>query len=793
MHINMKNTKVLKKILVALFLFFTTTLLAQQTFQVRGFVYSEESGESAGYIKVVLKPMDTSSQVTTKVSMTNSDGFFQFTGIAKGTYYVALLDLQYEKKVDTIHVGATKITTLRYELKKKSNVKKFEGVSVYGKKQAARVNVDMSVNQLDKKSIERLPSFGAENDIVAAFKVTPGVVSTGDQGGQLYVRGGTPIQNKVMLDGMTIYNPFHSIGFFSVFETDLIKSADIYTGGYPAQYGGRISSIMDIKYRDGNLNHQSGMVSGSPFMGKVVLEGPIYKNKDVPGAGVSYVLSAKHSLLKYDSKTIYPYVNDGQGLPFAFTDAYGKITVKSQGGSKFSVFGFTNNDAVNYTDIADLHWNAYGGGLNFSLVPQKSPMLIKGHLNGSGYKILFKEKSGQQPRSSSIAGFNLGFDFIYFLKHHSQLSYGLKLSGLSTKFKTYNELDRVMESNSFNTQLSVYLDYRLVKGLWVINPGVRLQAYPGLSSVVPEPRLGIKYNVTENFRLKLSGGRYSQNLTATSSDQDIVTLFYGFLSAPTNVQSSFTQPNGKTKDPRNGIQMAWHGIFGVEYDLTKHLTLNVEGYYKYYPKLSNINTNKLYPDTKDFSEKPDIYKKDFLIESGYSYGADVLLKYQNKRLFLWGTYSYGKTLRWDGFDYYVPVFDRRHTVNLVGTYQFLKDKSLEVSLRWSFGSGLPFTPTAGYYQGEDFSDGITTDYTTSNSSKLSILYGDMDSKRLPTYHRFDITIKKKFEFKNKTKLELRLGVTNVYNRNNIFYVNRVSNEKIYQLPILPSFGMSYKW
>ena len=96
--------------------------------------------------------------------------------------------------------------------------------------------------------MERIPSTGGENDIVAAFSVTPGVITTGDQGGQLYVRGGTPIQNKILLDGMTIYTPFHSIGFFSIFETELVKSTDIYTGGFDAQYGGRISSIMDITY-----------------------------------------------------------------------------------------------------------------------------------------------------------------------------------------------------------------------------------------------------------------------------------------------------------------------------------------------------------------------------------------------------------------------------------------------------------------------------------------------------------------------------------------------------------------
>jgi hypothetical protein len=127
------------------------------------------------------------------------------------------------------------------------------------------------------------------------------------------------------------------------------------------------------------------------------------------------------------------------------------------------------------------------------------------------------------------------------------------------------------------------------------------------------------------------------------------------------------------------------------------------------------------------------------------------------------------------------------------TYLFGKKKDLEVSARWNYGSGLPFTPTSGFYQGEPMSGGVSTDYTTTNPGKVEVLLGDINSKRLPDYHRLDITVKKNFTFKNKTNLEAILGVTNVYNRQNIFYVNRVTNEKIYQLPILPSIGVSYKF
>lgn len=785
---------ILKKLLVlSLILFSASTLLAQKANTVRGFVYNSDDGEAAAYIKVIMKALDNNPNEDIIGAMTDIDGYFQFSKVDNGNFAIEIRGMEFEEINDTIVVAGNKIMTLRYELKKRDDVKEIEEVAVYGNDQSKRTKIDISVNKLNQESLERLPAFGAENDILAAFSITPGVVTSGDQGGQLYVRGGTPIQNKILLDGMTIYNPFHSIGFFSVFETELIKSADIYTGGFDAQYGGRISSIMDITYKDGDLKKHGGVVSASPFMAKLVAEGPIWRNKKAPGSGGSYIFSAKHALLDYTSKSLYPYTNDGQGMPFSFTDVYGKITIKSPEGSKFSIFGFSNNDKVNYTDIADLGWNSLGGGVNFRLVPTSSAMIIRGHLNGSNYAINFLENNGGKERNSSIGGFDLGFDFSYFLKNQSEITYGINISGFQTRFNTFNEVDREIKVENFNTELSAYLNYRLVKGRWVFNPGFRLQSYPSHSAVIPEPRLAIKYNLTENMRLNLSGGYYSQNFTSATSDRDVVNLFYGFLAAPSNVQSKFTHPNGKETEPKNGIQTSWHGIVGYEYDITKKVTANVEAYYKYFPKLSNINSNKLYDDTKDFNTVPDVYKKDFLIESGYSYGVDLLIQYTGNRLFLWGVYSYGNSSRWDGFEFYAPSFDRKHNINLVGTYAFLKDKSLEFSVRWNFGTGFPFTPTSGYYQGENFDNGVTTDYTTSNPNDLSILLGGLNTERMPTYHRFDVTIKKRFTFKNKMELEVKAGVTNLYNRDNIFYVNRVTNEKIYQLPILPSLGLTFKF
>lgn len=785
------------KLFYTLLLFTSLPLFSlSQDFTVRGVLYNKSNGEPMPFEKVRLLKLDSSNVAG---AITDIDGFFSITKISPGDYIVKAESFGFESQATNVKIeNSTGFKDVVFQLEKEKSVQDIEGVKVSGDAKRKKNEVLISTIKLDKKGLERIPSMGAENDIVGAFSVTPGVVTTGDQGGQLYVRGGTPIQNKILLDGMTIYNPFHSIGFFSIFETELVKNVDIYTGGFDAQYGGRISSIMDITYRDGNNKKFSGKVSASPFMAKAVLEGPIGKALNAP----SYIFSAKHSLIDYSSKTLYPSINRdtatgvSPGMPFNFTDLYGKVTFKGSGRSKMSVFGFHNVDEVDYVDVANINWQQSGGGMNFLLVPQNSPIFIKGHVNGSNFATQFDEyiSAGDTlKRSSSIGGFDLGFDFTYFLKNESEFNYGFNINGFNTNFETFNELKRKIELRTFTTEIGAYLSYRLVTTRWVFQPSLRTQAYASLGTISIEPRIATKFNANEKLRFKASGGRFSQNFTSASSDKDVVNLFNGLLSAPTNVQETFVTSFQQEKNPKNGLQYAWHAILGVEYDFTEEFSLNLEGYYKYFTQLSNINQNKLYDDIAEFSNIDDIYKKDFILEDGTSYGADLLLKYSGQRLFLWGVYSWGYSTRWDGFVEYFPVFDRRHNINLVATYLFGKNKDLEFSVRWNLGSGLPYTPTAGFYEEINFNGGVTTDYTTENANNVSTLLGGFNSKRLPAYHRLDITIKKQFKFKNDTEMELIGSVTNAYNQPNIFYVNRVTSEEIYQFPILPSFGLSYKW
>jgi len=177
------------------------------------------------------------------------------------------------------------------------------------------------------------------------------------------------------------------------------------------------------------------------------------------------------------------------------------------------------------------------------------------------------------------------------------------------------------------------------------------------------------------------------------------------------------------------------------------------------------------------------------LENGDAEGIDISFKYDFRRFYLWTVYSCGFIHRYDGRDEYVPHYDRRHNVNIVSSYTFGENFNWGLDLRWNFGSGFPFTLNQGYYELIAFNDGVNTDYTTVNGD-LSVIYDEINKGKLPTYHRLDISVKRKFELGRNSTLEAIASITNVYNRKNVFYVDRITQERVDQLPLMPSIGLN---
>lgn len=735
--------------------------LFSQTGDVRGFIYDKKDGEPMISATAWLKGSGLGSA-------TDLNGFYSIANVPPGTYTLQCTSLGFDTVALNITVNKNDITQQNIFLS--SNAITLKEFTVNAQKEQKKTDPMVSMTKITSKDINKIPSVGGESDLAQYLQVIPGVIFTGDQGGELYIRGGSPIQNRVLLDGMTIYNPFHSIGLFSVFETDIIKNVNVLTGGFDAQYGGRISAVVDIVTRDGNKKGFDGKVSASPFEGKVLLEGPIKKLTE-SGSGSSFIFSSKSSYLDRTSKTFYSYI-DTAGLPYNFNDLYGKVTFNSSNGSKISFFGFDYTDHVNYA-ATKFNWTERGMGTNFVIIPGTSKTLINGNVAFSSYNVAQKETGDDKPRTSGINGYDIGFDFSYFLTN-GEIKYGFDVGGYKTSFEFYNSLNIRILQDQNTTEVSGYFLYRKSLGRLVIEPSLHLHYYASLPVASPEPRFSVKYNLTENIRLKFATGLYSQNFISTKSDKDVVNLFTGFLTAP---DGSLLGLDGKPVN--NNLQTAFHLIGGLEMDIKKNVEVNIEPYYKDFTQLININRNKLFPTDPDFQ-----------IETGKAYGVDFLTKYEYKNLYLWVGYSLGYVTRDNGSQQYYPHFDRRHNANLVFSYTFGKNKSWEADARWNLGSGFPFTKTQGFYEYLNFSDGTNTNYETQNGN-LGIIYDStLNTGRLPYYHRLDITLKKKYDLGKDVDLDIVASVINIYNRENIYYFDRIRYVRVNQLPILPAIGIT---
>ncbi|MBL7691536.1 MAG: carboxypeptidase-like regulatory domain-containing protein [Flavipsychrobacter sp.] len=754
---------------------------------IKGFVYDKKTGEPMIYTNVSVTNAKTGVQ-------TDVNGYFSIS-LPPGSYRLLVTTIGYDSSVTDVNllpeaIVSKKILLTRQEVELK-------GIEVSGRKTEKITHINTGVTTVTPRQLKMLPSAGGEPDVAQYLQVIPGVVFTGDQGGQLYIRGGAPSQVGIYLDGVTIYNPFHSIGLFSVFETEAIKNVDVYTAGFNAQYGNRTAAIVDVHTRDGNKNKLSGLVSASPIMSRVMLEGPLVKSKKDNGSGVTFLVTGKQSYIDQTTKAIYSGMSDQlkNGLPFQFRDLYGKVTFNGDNGSKLNVFGFSFDDRANLLNdttgarVADYKWKTTGGGATFVVSPSNTSALIDGKFAYSNYDIsLDKLNTGindTTPSTSKIGGFEAAINFTYFLQNYSQLKYGVEVNGINTSL-TYKIADGVTATQDRQSTIaSLYFMYRHnFSSKFIFEPSLRTQYYSEISKFSPEPRLGIKYNISESVRFKSAAGIYSQNIMSTKSDIDIVNLFTGFLMSP---DQQYKNANGDFV--KSTLQKSYHLVAGVEVDVQR-VELNAEPWIKYFPQVNELNRNKSALVAGD---------PDFAASNGVAGGIDLSAKYSHDRVYLWVAMGYQK-VTYTGVDAkgqkqtYPTPFDTRYNSNVVASYTAGKKKDWELSTRFNFRAPFPFTQTQGYYENANMTgQGIATNPLVQNGS-YGVLYSDIiNGGRLSYFHRLDVSAKKKFTINERSKLEATVAITNVYNRQNIFYVDRITNGKEYQLPFFPSANLTWSF
>lgn len=761
---------------LGLLLLINTLQIFPQTGTIKGFVYDSSTGQPLPVATVTITG-------TKNGTATDSDGFFLLLRVPAGSQTIKVSYLGYEDYLKTLSIQADGMEQMVVHLK--PSVYELEAATISAERRRLEHLNPVSAHHLTQVTLNKIPGLTGQADLAEYLQVLPGIIFTGDRGGQFYVRGGAPVQNLVKLDGMTLISPFHSIGFASVFDTETIGSVDVFTAGFGSRYGGRTSSVIDVKSRMGNRREFKAKASASTFGYGLLVEGPVKKMTEEDPSSVSIILSNKGSYISKSAGVLYPYL-DSIGLPFKYNDFFAKVSLVGRRGDQLDLMGIHFTDAADYSELLRSTWETNGGGIRFLATPTGSRLLFESVFNYTDYRSEFLE-SGKRPRKTRYNSLE-GLMKIFYNGPFLKLEWGTEMNVMHTLHTFARPGDLLTEHEYFTTEILTYVENRIETDRFLIEPGIRLQYYADQAFFSPEPRLKIKFRINDLLNLNFASGLYSQNLLSTTSPEDVVSLFQGYYIGPGLVQDTY---KGKYMDDK--ISLAWHAVGGLNYFGPKNLKLSVEGYVKDYYRMITYNRYKLYEESLiSDNPLPEYLMKYFIIEQGWAYGVDFLADWNTATWNLYLAYSLGYVTREDEFTKYIPHFDRRHNLNLVAGYKLGHRQKWEVKARWNLGSGFPFTQSYGIFETlmSDYGQ-FNLDPTT--SGEASTWYAPLNEGRLPWYHRFDISLQKIWQFGKGQNIELNISIMNLYNRQNVFYVDRITMKRINQLPILPTLGISWQF
>ena len=403
--------------------------------------------------------------------------------------------INYQTKYITVNITANKITELDVSLSPK-NIDMQE-VSIIGEKTTKPTETNLGLENISIKEIEMLPT-GAQADVFRSLQTIAGVTSTGDVSAQYYVRGGAGDQNLVLLNGATIYNPFHTLGIFSVVDPDMISAIEFYKGGFPTKYGGRLSSILNIITKDGNKNSYHGSVGASLLSANFSAQGPIPHG--------SFMLTGRKS---YYAQILKKYLNN-QDVPFNFYDLSFKANYENPEflkSGKFTLFGFSSRDAVNNNNPLLEDYNVRNTilGANWNQV-WSSPLFSTFNLSYSGFRAEVNPNfSNSKYRMNKLDDITADFNFTYIYDNKDELDFGLQNKILLILLKQQNLLGQFTNFNQKGWDMTGYVNYKFYRWEKVgfeIGMRTKFIALSVLRPFIFEPRFSIHY------RQIFSGGNF---------------------------------------------------------------------------------------------------------------------------------------------------------------------------------------------------------------------------------------------------------------------------------------------
>lgn len=733
-----------------------------QSATVSGFVTDRSDNQPLELVNVVLKQDGDLAAGT----ITTRDGLFLLTGIEPGRHVLQASYVGYETYSDTLDVETGR--TYNLEIALAPDEAALEEVVVEGERESGAARITAGRQTIRPSDIELIPAPDVAGDLVTYLTTLPGIVSTGDRGGQLYIRGGEPSQNLVMLDGMLLYQPFHVLGFYSAFPSEILSRADVYAGGYGARFGERISSVIDAWTRTGNKRQFVGAASISPFIGTVRLEGPLIPDH------VSFLLSARESMIERGAEPLLD-----QDLPFEFGDYFAKIHANLTSRSRLSVRGLSTHDrgrlraGTEESPAEEVRWTNTGVGLRYLLLPSFLP--ISADLRVSHTRHDSELGAEDAPaRTSSISNTSITLDGT-FIGGRSRTETGLALRFVSSE----TELGGLFQNTEFKNvgvdHIAFYVEPEYRFGSLRVRPGLRAQWFAIRIDPYLEPRLRLVWD-GGGFELSGAAGYYVQEIIGLSDRRDAASVFTAWTNIP---KRNPNQPDVLAEN----IPSAIHTILGVRTNPTSWLEFSIEGFYKWLDNLFVAEwtafprfTTRLQPaagrsfgfDTRVELRRPPYFYG--FINYGFS---NTRYEARQASLELW----YGE----ETLDFR-PPHDRRHQINALASTSIY---GFDLSVRWAFGSGLPFSRALGF-DGFVLIDHVVDVMNAPYSRR--VLYERPYDAVLPTYHRLDVSLDRTFAL-GPVDVTVLGSIINLYDRRNLFYLDVFTLQRVDQLPIIPSLGI----
>lgn len=716
---------------------------SQEIGTLRGLVTDSTTSEALAYGNVFIKELN-------KGASTDARGYFLIPSIpADKDFSLVVSYVGYKTKNLIIHVSKNKVT--QYNIQLMPSSVELQTIEKIGEKIIERNETDISLQRIIARDLEALPQ-GVETDIFRSLQYLPGVQSTGDVSARFYVRGGASNQNLVLVDGVTVYNPFHALGLFSVIDPDMINNVEFYKGGFSAELGGRLSSVMKIITKDGNKNRFSGKASASYLTGKFLVEGPIPDG--------SFIITGRKS---YSNSVLKKFLNE-QTVPADFYDFSFKGNYSSADfipGGKFTVNGFFSGDNINNSDprIEDFKWSNNLFGFKWFQVGD-SPLFYELSASISSFKgEVIPKLSNVRETFNKVEDVGLNMDFTYMFDSKDEIGVGFHIKQIKTDLFIENSKSIPVNLGSSAANITLYAKYKFLQFDFLgLDVGTRLNLTTlsnNKNSEFIEPRLNFTITPFEWLAFKGAAGIYQQELTTVSDENEVINLFEPWIISPDYLVPA----------------TAKHYILGTDIMPWNFLKFSIEGYYKLVDNLPLLNEEKILPSDRDF-----------VSGKGESYGLEMMLKFNPGLINFTGSYTYAHAYKELESKLYYPRYDIRHTVSL--SLEFLIGSGWSASTVWMYNSGLPFTQIMGYYDRYYF-ENIFIPWNELDPRRPFSILGIQNLGRLPDYHRLDLTLSKKFDF-DFIKVDVDFSIINVYNRKNIFYFKRDTGERVNMLPFLPT-------